>query len=192
MSSDDVPLIASTADGECLFPADLLPVGVVMCASRVILRCNQSFAWMFGYRPEELIGKSIAALYPSYREYVDIGERWMDAMRAYPECNDDRIMQRKDGSLIWFRAKGRCKDQNDPFSLMGCTFESLRPASSASIKLTPREREIVAAVREGLTSKEIARALGLSPRTVETYRSRLMEKLCARNSNELLAKIIDG
>lgn len=44
-------------------------------------------------------------------------------------------------------------------------------------KLSPREREILQLVVEGKSSAEIAQALYLSPKTVETYRSRLMEKL---------------
>jgi two-component system, NarL family, response regulator NreC len=43
--------------------------------------------------------------------------------------------------------------------------------------LTPREREIMQLVAEGKSSAEIAQILQLSPKTVETYRSRLMDKL---------------
>ena len=44
-------------------------------------------------------------------------------------------------------------------------------------RLTPREREILQLVVEGKTSAEIAGILSLSPKTVETYRSHLMQKL---------------
>jgi two-component system response regulator NreC len=43
--------------------------------------------------------------------------------------------------------------------------------------LTPREREVLQLVAEGRTSKEIAQTLTLSVKTVESYRSRIMEKL---------------
>jgi DNA-binding CsgD family transcriptional regulator len=42
---------------------------------------------------------------------------------------------------------------------------------------------------EGRTSKEIARALGVSPRTAEAHRARLLAKLGARNSVELAVKL---
>jgi DNA-binding NarL/FixJ family response regulator len=44
-------------------------------------------------------------------------------------------------------------------------------------RLSPREREVLQLVVEGKTSAEIASNLFLSPKTVETYRSRLMHKL---------------
>ena len=44
-------------------------------------------------------------------------------------------------------------------------------------RLTPHEREILQLVAEGKSNAEAAEIMGLSPRTVETYRSRLMQKL---------------
>jgi DNA-binding NarL/FixJ family response regulator len=44
-------------------------------------------------------------------------------------------------------------------------------------RLTSREREILQLVAEGKSSAEAADILGLSPKTVETYRSHLMQKL---------------
>ncbi len=43
--------------------------------------------------------------------------------------------------------------------------------------LTPREREVLHLVAEGKTSKEIAQLLGVTVKTAETYRMRIMEKL---------------
>jgi DNA-binding NarL/FixJ family response regulator len=47
----------------------------------------------------------------------------------------------------------------------------------ALASLSPRELEVLQLVAEGKTSPEIARILTLSPKTVDTYRSRLMHKL---------------
>jgi len=49
------------------------------------------------------------------------------------------------------------------------------------VRLTPQEGRVLQLIAEGLTTKEIAHRLGISPRTVETHRAHLMEKLRARN-----------
>ena len=52
-----------------------------------------------------------------------------------------------------------------------------------------REREVVTQLAHGLTSKQIARELGLSPRTVEMHRARLLRKLGVRSTTQLLAHL---
>lgn len=49
--------------------------------------------------------------------------------------------------------------------------------STQTPELTPRERQVLIGIAEGLTNKEIANRLGVSIRTVETHREHLMEKL---------------
>jgi DNA-binding NarL/FixJ family response regulator len=44
-------------------------------------------------------------------------------------------------------------------------------------RLSSRERQVLQMVAEGHTSNKIAVTLSLSPKTVDTYRSRLMQKL---------------
>jgi RNA polymerase sigma factor (sigma-70 family) len=53
-------------------------------------------------------------------------------------------------------------------------------------KLSVREREVLQLVVEGKSSMEIAELLGLSPSTVDTYRSRLMQKLRVGNLPDLV------
>ncbi len=53
-----------------------------------------------------------------------------------------------------------------------------REEQSAQLdRLTSREREVLVRIAQGKTNKEIAGELGLSPRTVESYRENLMRKL---------------
>jgi two-component system, NarL family, response regulator NreC len=52
-----------------------------------------------------------------------------------------------------------------------------RHASSPLDSLSPRERQILQLIAEGKSSAETAKTLFLSPKTVETYRSRMMHKL---------------
>jgi DNA-binding NarL/FixJ family response regulator len=51
------------------------------------------------------------------------------------------------------------------------------PARGPVDRLSSREREVLQLVMEGKSSADIARVLELSPKTVDTYRSRLMVKL---------------
>jgi two-component system response regulator FixJ len=54
--------------------------------------------------------------------------------------------------------------------------------------LTEREIEVLGLIIEGLTNKEIGRALGLSPRTVETHRANLFEKLATPSLAQLIRR----
>ena len=56
--------------------------------------------------------------------------------------------------------------------------------------LTPRERVVLAQIVKGASTKEGARYLGISPRTVEFHRANIMRKLGARNIAELVRKIL--
>jgi DNA-binding NarL/FixJ family response regulator len=58
-------------------------------------------------------------------------------------------------------------------------------AGSAVDVLTPREREVLQLLAEGNSTKQIALSLGVSVKTIETYRSRLMEKLDLHSVAEL-------
>jgi RNA polymerase sigma factor (sigma-70 family) len=53
-------------------------------------------------------------------------------------------------------------------------------------RLTAREREVLEHAVDGKHAKEIAAALGISPRTVEVHKTRIMEKLEVRNIAELV------
>jgi DNA-binding NarL/FixJ family response regulator len=62
-----------------------------------------------------------------------------------------------------------------------------RPAARlAAVNLSERETEVVKLLAEGLTMKEMAQQLSLSPRTLETYRARALEKLQLKTRAELV------
>lgn len=61
-----------------------------------------------------------------------------------------------------------------------------RPVSAASAALSEREVEVIRLVAQGHTSKEMASSLGLSPRTLETYKARAMAKLNLRTRADLI------
>lgn len=57
-------------------------------------------------------------------------------------------------------------------------------------ELSPRQREVMNLVAEGLSNKQIALRLGISPRTVENCRAWVMERMGASNVAELVRKVL--
>ena len=58
--------------------------------------------------------------------------------------------------------------------------------------LTPREREVLEQITAGASNKEAGRTLGISPRTIEVHRARIMEKLGAKNAADLVRIVLSG
>lgn len=161
------------------------PVGLVVTANRVIRACNPEFERMFGYGAGELKDQLFEALYPNPEEFVKIRDRGVEDLKKTNTYWDERVMARKDGTLFWCRVRGHSLTPDDPLRRAVWSFADLsghRPYQP----LTKREREIVNLLAEGMTSKEIARVLGNSPRTVEVHRARLQKKFGVTNTNALL------
>lgn len=79
-------------------------------------------------------------------------------------------------------------------AMLGCVRKALlahrRPALPAGYPggdlLTRRERDVLAQIAGGASNKEAARRLGISPRTVEVHKARMMEKMGASSLLELV------
>jgi len=56
--------------------------------------------------------------------------------------------------------------------------------------LTPREHEVLEQIAGGASNKEAGRQLGISPRTVEVHRARIMEKIRAKNAADLVRIVL--
>ena len=109
---------------------------------------------------------------------------------------DNRVMKRVDGrhagEAFWCHVTGRAIDRRAPHDAGIWTFEDLSAQRPIGAVLTPREREVAAQLTRGLTSKEIGRALGLSHRTVEVHRAKLMRKYRASTTADLVQKLMGG
>jgi len=62
----------------------------------------------------------------------------------------------------------------------------MAPEKQAAVTLTPRQREVLRLIAEGWRLKEIAAALQLSPRTVETHKYAMMRALGVQSTAELV------
>ena len=60
------------------------------------------------------------------------------------------------------------------------------------LALSPRENDVLAMLADGLTDREIAGALTISPRTVETHVSNILHKLSVRNRAEAAQRYREG
>lgn len=58
------------------------------------------------------------------------------------------------------------------------------------MRLTEREQEVLAMLVEGVGNREMGERLGISARTVEVHRRRVMEKSDARNAAELVRMVV--
>lgn len=172
------------------------PIGMVLSRNRVILDCNRHLCEMFGVEKESLIGQTYALLYPSADEFERIGARIISKMGNTGVYADDRIMRRVDGpsrgELFWCHVTGRAIDPAVPLGAGVWTFEELSARHLVKAEMTAREREVAARLLEGLTSKEIGKAMSISHRTVEIYRARLMRKYKASTTADLVRKLTWG
>jgi FixJ family two-component response regulator len=64
--------------------------------------------------------------------------------------------------------------------------------TAAAGQLSPREREVMALMVTGLHNRRIADELGISPRTVEVHKARVMHKLGVRNLVDLVRLVDQG
>ena len=175
---------------------DMAPVGLALSRQRTMVDCNQVLCEMFGASRDQLIGQSFRILYPSTDEYERTGARITPILGRSGTYADDRIMKRVDGRFkgetFWCHVTGRALDPKDPHAAGIWSFEDLSARRPVRAELTPREREVAAFVMDGLTSKEIGKLLGISPRTVEIYRARLMRKYQAHSTPDLVHRLLAG
>lgn len=170
---------------------EMAPIGLVMSRQRLIVDCNLHLLAIFGASREQLIGQSFAVLYPSPVEFERTGERIIATLDEQGYYFDDRVMRRvANRELFWCHVTGRALNPADPHAEGIWSFEDLSRRRQLKAELTAREREIAALLIEGLTSKLIGKRLGISPRTVDVYRARLMKKYEAATTPELVHKLL--
>ena len=85
---------------------------------------------------------------------------------------------------------GRSFTPEKPYASVIWVFQDISEERPLSADLTTREREIASRLVAGMTSKQIGRELGVSHRTVEAHRMRLMRKLGVTTPAELIARIL--
>lgn len=177
-------------DNDLELAFDLAPVGLCVTRQRVIHRCNDTFSDMFGLPRAELQGSTIERLYPSHEEYEHIGAHGLQLMRKSGRYSDERIMRHANGRLFWCHVAGRSMSLEHPFACAVWMFEDISQRRSVTASLTVREREIVRQLALGHSTKQAARILKVSPRTIDGHRARIMKKLGAKSASEMMARLV--
>ena len=171
---------------------EFAPIGLVLSRHRLMIDCNRAVLAMFGAEREQLIGQSFRVLYPTQSEYERTGERILASLDVDGRYADERVMRRVNGELFWCHVWGHALDAADPHAAGIWSFEDLSSKRALKTDFTAREREIAALLIEGLTSKMVGKKLAISPRTVDVYRARLMRKVGASTTAELVHKLLAG
>lgn len=165
-----------------------LPAPLVHATHRVIKDCNQQFASLFGYEPQDLKNTGFHILYPKFSDFLRTGDMWQTHMNDKSVYYDERIMRHADQSQFWCRVRGISTNSKDPFASAIYTFEPIkRLVERNEPKLTARNIQVVALVAQGKKNREIAIELNLSSRTVEMHRARIMKRLGLKNTAHLVA-----
>jgi len=108
----------------------------------------------------------------------------LDVARAH-QCT----VARRNGD--WeFLATPELRQAHQEIKKLRGALDVLSTRFSGDEALTPRERVALAQIVRGATSKEAARTLGISPRTVEFHRANVMHKLGAKNTADLVRRVL--
>lgn len=166
----------------------LAPVGLCITRFRRIVRCNDEFAHIFGLPRSELEACSLEQLYPTSQDFEQTGKMVMPILQASGRYSDDRLMKHRNGHLFWCHVAGRSFSADDPYAHAIWMFEDLSDRRKTNVQLTPRERDVVKLLARGWSSKQVAKSLEISHRTVEAHRMRIGRKLDVSTTVEIVTK----
>ncbi len=132
-----------------------------------------------------------ARTYPAPILMISAQEDVLNVVQAMRSGAFDYLEKRLDANAI----VSRVVDAIETWKQLRERDESPAPVSPTIrgyYQLTRREREVLTQIAGAASNKETARNLGISPRTVEIHRGRIMHKLGAKNSVDLMRIVMNS
>lgn len=169
-----------------------VPLAMIIARDRIMVECNDAALEMFRAARSDIVPKLFSVLYPGVDEFEAAGRRMEPFLAGRVAQDDNRIMRRIDGSHFWVRVRGHAFNLAVPHALTAWLFSEVHDAAEGdpqNVSLTPREREIAALLLDRLTSKEIAKTLEISPKTVDIHRASLLKKYAVHSTADLIEKL---
>lgn len=181
-----------------------MPVALMVTRQRVICDCNNSFLEMFRATRDDFVGQTVRILYPNQTDFERFGARVIPILKRYGRFTEARAMQRIGGDLFWVNVTGSTETRDDPYREALWFFSEIGVAtnlpsgrtsahqlfSDAKNSMTQRERDVAALLIQNQTAKEIGKVLGISPRTVEVFRGKLLKKFNAPSTAVLVKYLL--
>jgi len=135
----------------------------------------------------ELAGDSLMHRYPSRDEFEQFGMRCLLPMLPIGCYSNERVVRRMDSSLFWRHLTGHSRRPDHSICAAPQDVSLQRQMEHG---LTVREKDVAQLLITGKSSKEIGKVLSLSPRTVDSYCARMIQKFNVRTRVELIAKLL--
>ncbi len=181
--------------------SDLIAKAVGVCESSFVIVdataddcpivfANHAFEQLTGYAQQDILGRNCRFLQGSDRAQPEL-DMIRRAMKWNMPCQVTLRNYHKDGTLFLNEVsisplhveRGRATHfVGAQRKVRYETLEQLRDVALARLdRLTERERQVFSMLAEGHTNKMVARMLGISPRTAEKHRHRILAKMEAKN-----------
>ena len=148
---------------------------------------NQAWLEFRGRAPEQEIGSGWTdGLHPDDRDLCI--ETYIKSFSSRQPFHLQYRLQRGDGTYTWVEDNGTPRQANGAFAgYLGMviditdrkrgTFTPDEASTRLVLALTERERQVLVLIAEGKSTKEAAARLGISYKTADSHRSRILEKL---------------
>lgn len=167
------------------------PLGMMVLHGHTVVACNRALCDLFDLAESRLLGMRFDALFPDGDAFETIQAAMRDVRVHGGHYRETRLMRQADNGAadhdsLLRQANLQYVGLDAQHGLTMCSVEALSVPLLDHSKLTNREREVASLLRERYTAKEIGRSPGISHRTVEIYRTRLMKKYGVRNAASLV------